>query len=193
MRIARWLLIFSSLVLALLLYVAFSIYLYSSKSSGMSADAAIVLGAAVWNGKPSPVFQERINHAIKLYQSGQVKKVVFTGGVGVGDKKSEAQAAKEYAVSHGVPARDILLEDRSTITQENLAFSSPLLAANGLSVVLIVSDPLHMKRAMTMADDLGLNALPSPTETSRYQSYSSRGNMFFSETYFYIGYKLRHF
>ncbi|MCG8516669.1 MAG: YdcF family protein [Pseudomonadales bacterium] len=185
--------IFSSLVLALLLYVAFSIYLYSSKSSGMSADAAIVLGAAVWNGKPSPVFQERINHAIKLYQSGQVKKVVFTGGVGVGDKKSEAQAAKEYAVSHGVPARDILLEDRSTITQENLAFSSPLLAANGLSVVLIVSDPLHMKRAMTMADDLGLNALPSPTETSRYQSYSSRGNMLFSEMYFYIGYKLRHF
>ncbi len=179
-----------ALVSVYLLYVVLSIYLYSFKTSNVTVDAAIVLGAAVWDGKPSPVFEERINHAIKIYKSGQVGKVLFTGGVGIGDNKSEAQVAKEYAISHGVSNLDILIEDKSKLTIENLKFSSSLLASNNLSLVLIVSDPLHMKRAMTMAADLGMDALPSPTETSRYQSYSSKSKMLVSEAYYYIGYKL---
>ena len=178
------------LVLGYIFYAASSIYSYSFKTSDVIADAAIVLGAAVWDGKPSPVFEERINHAIKIYKSGQVKKVIFTGGIGSDDEKSEAQVAKEYAINHGVSIGDILIEDKSTLTVENLRFSASLLNSNNLSLVLIVSDPLHMKRAMTIVADLDINALPSPTETSRYQSYSSRSKMLVSETYYYIGYKI---
>ena len=179
-----------ALVLGYIFYTALSIYSYSFKTSDVIADAAIVLGAAVWDGKPSPVFEERINHAIKIYKSGQVKKVIFTGGIGSDDEKSEAQVAKEYAINHGVSIGDILIEDKSTLTVENLRFSASLLNSNNLSLVLIVSDPLHMKRAMTIVADLDINALPSPTETSRYQSYSSRSKMLVSETYYYIGYKI---
>jgi len=86
-------------------------------------------------------------------------------------------------ISHGVAVGDILIEDKSK-------FSSSLLTANNLSLALIVSDPLHMKRAMTMVDDLGITALPSPTQTSLYQSFKSKSKMLASETYYYIGYQL---
>lgn len=168
-----------------------SIYLYSFKSSNRNADVALVLGAAVWDSAPSPVFKERINHSILLYQSGQVKKLLFTGGIGLDDKKSEAQVAKDYALINGVPAEDIILEAQSQRTQNNLLFAKPLLAANRLATVLVVSDPLHMKRAMVMALDLGINAFPSPTKTSRYRSYRAQGNMLLSETYYYMGYQIR--
>ncbi|GAL02189.1 EpiH/GdmH-related protein [Photobacterium aphoticum] len=152
------------------------------------ADAAIVLGAAVWDGQPSPVFEERINHGIWLYQHHKVKTLIFTGGVGAGDTQSEAQVAKAYAIAHGVPASAILLEGRSKYTRENLRFIQPVIVEAGVQTVLIVSDPLHMKRAMCMATDFGLQAKPSPTPTTRYQSMKAKAKMLWSETKYYLGY-----
>ncbi|RPB32257.1 hypothetical protein CYQ91_23865 [Vibrio diabolicus] len=172
-------------------YVMSSIYFYSFKSSNEKADAAIVLGAAVWDGNPSPVFEERIKHAIKLYNSKQVNKLVFTGGLGDGDSKSEAVVAKEYAIKHGVSSEAIIVEEQSKFTYENLRFASQKMVVNQIYFVLLVSDPLHMKRSMMIAEDIGMQASPSPTETSRYKSYSSKMKMLLSETYYYIGYQVR--
>ncbi len=177
-------------IIAYPLYVMSSVYLYSFESADAKADAAIVLGAAVWGGDPSPVFEERIKHSIKLHTENQVSTLIFTGGVGDGDTQSEAAVARAYAINQGIPADQILIEDKSTITRENLIFAKELLSLHQVETVLLVSDPLHMKRAMTMAEDIGLYALPSPTTTSRYKSFSSKAKMLLSESYYFIGYQL---
>jgi uncharacterized SAM-binding protein YcdF (DUF218 family) len=193
MYLKKLILIIPSLVCVYVFIILLSIYSYSFKSSAVEADAAIVLGAAVWDSKPSPVFEQRIKHSIILYNSSRVKKLIFTGGIGIDDNQSEAQIAKEYALKNGVASRHIVVEDKSKFTIENLKFTALILSANDISLVLIVSDPLHMKRAMTMALDLGINALPSPTKTSRYQSLQAKTKMLLSETYYYIGYKISRF
>ncbi len=183
--------IFFLMVVLYPVYVMSSIYVYSFHTSNEKADAAIVLGAAVWGGEPSPVFRERINHAIKLYRDKQVDRLVFTGGIGDGDVKSEALVAKEYAIKHGVSSDAIIVEEQSRFTFENLRFASQKMVENQIDSVLLVSDPLHMKRSMMMAEDIGMKVSPSPTETSRYKSYRSKTKMLLSETYYYIGYQIR--
>lgn len=178
---------------ALLLYVvgtALSIISYSKVDQTRKADVAIVLGAGVWENVPSPVFVERINHAVWLYENGYVTKLLFTGGTGEGMSESDASVAKRYAVENGVPERDILIEDDSRITQENLANSKKIMDENELKTALIVSDPLHMKRAMLLANDYGMDAFSSPTTTSRYQTWKTKLPFLIREEFYFIGYKL---
>lgn len=148
------------------------------------ADAALVLGAAVWNGRPSPVFAERIHHAITLYQRGQVRSLVFTGGVGSGDTAAEGTVAARYAIARGVPAEAVLVEAASRTTWDNLALAQPLLAANGLRTVVIVSDPHHLRRAGMIARRLGLDHVLSPTPTTRYVGWAPRARQIAREVYF---------
>ncbi len=164
------------------------IYSYSSASTDMKADAAVVLGAAVWSQGVSPVFRERINHAIDLYRRGQVHKIIFTGGQGNSNEPTEAAAARSYAVSNGIPSSDILIEQRSHTTYENLVFAKQLADTHGLQKILIVSDPMHMKRAVAMAHDVGLDAYPSPTTTTRYTGFRSQIGELVRETFYYLGY-----
>lgn len=171
-------------------YFALSIYSYRNTDSGLTADAAIVLGAAVWSSGPSPVFRERINHAINLYQSGRVQKIIFTGGQGNSNEPTESASARQYALQHGVKEADILLESSSHNTYENLCFAKQIATEYKLVRILIVSDPLHMRRAVLMARDMGIEAYPSPTRTSRYQTLSSQIGFLAYETYYYIGYLL---
>src|SRR5690606_27783546 len=79
------------------------IYLYSTETDPDPADAAIVLGAAEYNNRPSPVFKERINHAVDLYNEGGVKALIFTGGAGTGSPYAESEVGRDYAVKKGVP------------------------------------------------------------------------------------------
>ena len=151
----------------------------------------MVLGAAVWTAEVSPVFRERINHAINLYRTGQVRKVIFTGGQGNPGEPTESSAARDYALQSGLPASDILIEEKSHNTYENILYAKQLADKNGIKKVLIVSDPLHMKRAMAMATDMGLAASPSPTPSTRYRGLSSQIGLLAHETYYYIGYLLR--
>ena len=179
-----------SLSLLTVIGTAASIYTYGGVSSDMQADAAVVLGAAVWTKNVSPVFRERINHAITLYRSNKVRKIIFTGGQGSRNEPTEAAAARSYALANGIPAQDILVEQNSHTTYENIFYAKQLVNDNNLKKVLIVSDPLHMKRAMTMASDLGLEAYPSPTPTTKYQSWNSQLREVFRETFYYLGYML---
>lgn len=190
-KFARIILVaFSVAVLAMVL-LASRIYSFRNTRSDGHADAAVVLGAAVWTTDVSPVFRERINHAIELYQKGKVRKLIFTGGHGNPGEPSESSAARDYALQSGVPANDILIEEKSHTTYENIVYAKQLADAHGIKKVLIVSDPLHMKRAMTMATDVGFLADPSPTPSTRYQGLRSQIGLLAHETYYYTGYLLR--
>ena len=172
------------------LYAAFDIYSYGNINELNNADAAVILGAAVWGDKPSPVFEERIKHGIWLYKSGHVDNLIFTGGMGEGNELSEAIVAKNYAVVNSVPEKDIFIEERSTITEENIQYAAEIVKENGFKDVIIVSDPLHMKRAMMMAEDYGLVAYSSPTPSTRYVTFKSRMTFLAREVFFYIGYQV---
>lgn len=184
------LLICSTLALAFCL-LASRIYSFRNVNSDGSADAAIVLGAAVWTAQVSAVFRERINHGIDLYRNGKVRKIIFTGGQGNPGEPTESSAARQYALQRGIPASDILIEEQSHTTYENILYAKQLADSHGIKKVLIVSDPLHMKRAVAMATDVGLVAEPSPTPSTRYQGLKSQITLLGHETYYYIGYLLR--
>lgn len=192
----RWLgLILIAVVSTLLLAItstAFNIYVYDNESPNIKADAAIVLGAAVWGNEPSPVFRERINHAVNLYQNKDVRKIIFTGGVGDSDELSEAVVGKRYAIERGVKETDIFVETESKTTRQNLINARKIAVENKLikSKFLIVSDPLHLKRAVLMAQDLGIDAYPAATPTTRYRSFQKKFEFLIRETYFYFVYSL---
>ena len=190
-RIAKTLSILFSVIVLMAGLLAWRIYAFGNTSSDAPADAAVVLGAAVWTTNVSPVFRERINHAISLYHKGQVRKLIFTGGQGNPGEPTESSAARDYALQSGVPASDILIEEKSHTTYENIVYAKQIADTNGIKRVLIVSDPLHMKRAMAMASDLGLTADPSPTPSTRYQGLKSQIGLLAHETYYYIGYLLQ--
>ena len=190
-RIAKALLLIFFILLLMVGLLASRIYFYSNHGSDGPADAAIVLGAAVWGIQVSPVFKERINHGIDLYQNRKVRKLIFTGGQGNNTEPTEASAARLYALQRGIPADDILIEEKSHTTYENILYAKQIADVHGLRKVLIVSDPLHMKRAVAMARDVGLVADPSPTPSTRYQGLGSQARLLAHETYYYVGYLLR--
>ena len=169
---------------------AWSIYDYGQQSSSEKADAALVLGAAAWGERPSPVFRERINHAIELYRTKRVRMLIFTGGTPQNGYPTEAAVGRRYAIDNGVASQDILIEDQSRTTYDNLQRASREAQPIGVNSFLIVSDPLHMRRAMLMASDLNLAAYPSPTLSSRYQSWWAQMRFLFHETNNYIAYRL---
>lgn len=166
-------------------YSALVIINYASKSNNDSSDIAIVLGNAIIGDQPSPVFRERIEHGITLYKKGTVKQLIFTGGVGKGEILTEAEVAQAYAIKSGVKSTDIFTERNSTITYENLIEAKKIIDQNNMNSILIVSDPLHMKRAMSMATDIGLNAKPAPTPTSQYKTWSAKFWFLMKEISFY--------
>jgi uncharacterized SAM-binding protein YcdF (DUF218 family) len=155
-----------------------------------SADAAIVLGAAVDSDRPSPVFQARIDYAIDLFQQQRVKYLIFTGGMGAGDQVTESQAARNYAITKGIPASHIFIELQSRTTQQNLLEAKKIIETQQLATALLVTDPLHMKRADWMMRDVGIKGYPAPTPYSRYQSWRSQAPFLFRELYFFHHYWL---
>ena len=189
-KIAKAALVISSILSLAAGLVAARIYSYRDAGSDAPADAAVVLGAAVWGAEVSPVFRERINHGIDLYRKGKVRKLIFTGGRGNTGEPTESAAARRYALQRGVPAAVILVEEQSHTTYENILYAKEIAESQGLRKVLIVSDPLHMKRAVVMARDVGLAAEPSPTPSSRYRGLRSQSRQLAYETFYYIGYLL---
>jgi uncharacterized SAM-binding protein YcdF (DUF218 family) len=150
------------------------------------ADVIIVLGAAAYDTRPSPVLEERIRHGIDLYQRGLAAHLIFTGGYGgTGARYSESQVAQRYALKHEVPAQAIFIETTSHTTRENLEQARALMQANGLHRAIIVSDPLHMARAMRLAREMDMDAIGSPTPTSRFRSFATRWRFLLQEVYFF--------
>jgi uncharacterized SAM-binding protein YcdF (DUF218 family) len=125
-----------------------------------------LLGAAQYDGRPSPVLRARLDHAIELYRGGTARTLIMTGGVGPGDTVSEAVAAQRYAVKQGVPARAILTERAGMTTLQSMQAVRGMMDGRGLHSAVLVSDPFHMLRLKLLAMRCGFTGYTSPTHTS---------------------------
>ena len=144
----------------------FQIWRQGNADERRPADAIVVLGAAQYDGRPSPVFEARLEHAVSLWNEGLAKAFVVTGGKLPGDRTTEAAVAREYAIAHGVPEAAIFGEDQAHNTLTSLTAVAEQLDKRGMTSAIFVSDPTHMLRVLRIADDLGIDAYGSPTATS---------------------------
>lgn len=147
-------------------YAVYRIWEQAGRDERRSADVIVVMGAAQYDGRPSPLFAARLDHAIDLFHEGVAPRLIVTGGKREGDRTTEAASAREYAVRHDVPEDAILAEDTSRTTLQSIRGVAGLMEENGLSTAVFVSDPTHMLRVLRMAADVGLEAYGSPTRTS---------------------------
>jgi uncharacterized SAM-binding protein YcdF (DUF218 family) len=141
------------------------VVIWQRRDASKKAHAIVVLGAAQWDGRPSPVLRARVDHAIALWRRGLAPTLIMTGGQGVGDTTSEAAVERRYAISKGVPPRAIRVEAESRSTRESLRNVAAMLDDSSRSVIL-VSDPFHMLRLSILARRFGLQPQTSPTKTS---------------------------
>lgn len=142
-------------VLAYPAWLAWRIWDQSHNDEVRAADAIVVLGAAQYDGRPSPVLQARLDHALYLYEEDLSPRVIVTGGRQEGDRFAEAEVGARYLQAEGVPPDAILEEDEGTTTLESLEKVHEMSLGQGIDTVLLVSDPLHSERVKTMAEDLG--------------------------------------
>lgn len=181
-----WLWRLGALLLLWLLGVAAWIIWVGDRDQAAPADAIIVLGAAAYDAKPSPVFEERIRHGLDLYRQGYAPKLIFTGGFGGSRARfSESQVARRYALKQKVPAADILIETKSRTTRQNLVEAKQVMAKNNLHRVIVVSDPLHMARALRLSKELDIDALASSTPSTRFRSFHTSWRFLLQEVYFF--------
>jgi uncharacterized SAM-binding protein YcdF (DUF218 family) len=147
-------------------YTALRVWDQGGRDERRPADAIVVLGAAQYDGRPSPVFRARLEHAVALYEAGLAPYLVVTGGKAAGDRTTEAEAARRFALRRGVPAEAILVENESRTTYESMRAVSALLREHDLASAVFVSDRTHMLRVLRMAGDQDIVAWGSPTATS---------------------------
>lgn len=165
--LARRLLVVVVVVPLLAYLLAFLAVLFASgQDQRRPVDAIVVLGAAQYNGKPSPVLRARLDHALTLYQEGLAPTMVVTGGIGEGDRVSEATVGRQYLVGHGVPDTAVVVRPEGRSTQASIQAVAEWAGERGVHRVLLVSDPFHMLRLRLEAGHTSLQAFTSPTRTS---------------------------
>jgi uncharacterized SAM-binding protein YcdF (DUF218 family) len=163
LRWAGWL-----LAIALLTYAALFGWVWreSRLDQREPADAIVVLGAAQYNGRPSPVLKARLDHALELYRAGLASVIVVTGGIGTGDRVSEATVGHRYLRTREVPDSAIVVRPDGRTTEESIHSVAEWMHERELSRVLLVSDPFHMARLRLEARHADLSPESSPTGTS---------------------------
>ena len=147
-------------------YAAFRIWDQGNRDERPAADAIVVMGAAQYDGRPSPIFAARLDHAIDLYHAGVAPVLIVTGGKAEGDRTTEAASARAYAMRREVPEEAILAEDQSRTTLQSIRGVADVMHDHGLGTAVFVSDPSHMLRVLRMASDAGITGYGSPTRTS---------------------------
>ena len=164
--------LFAFLVLYLVLTFA-QVWWASRQNDTAPAAAIVVMGAAQWNGSPSPVLKDRLDHAADLYQKGVAPVVIVAGGKQPGDRETQGLVSFEYLRTKGVPEAAIKIEIEGTNSYEELSSTAFIMNQAGLaSDVVIVTDPYHAFRAEAIAEEVGLAAHVSPTKgTSTASDY----------------------
>ena len=147
-------------------YTTYRVWAQGQRDEERPAGAIVVMGAAQYDGRPSPVFAARLDHGVALFLAGDAPRLVLTGGGAEGDWTTEAAVGRAFAIDRGVPADAIIVEDQSRTTLESVRSVARLLEAEGISTALFVSDRPHMLRVLRMAADAGITAWGSPTRTS---------------------------
>jgi len=154
------------------------------------ADAIVVLGAAQYNGVPSPVFQGRLDHAALLWRQGRADTVFTVGSKQPGDRYTEAEAGRANLIDQGVPADKIVAVEIGHTTFQSLQAVAHEMHDRRLSSAFLVSDPWHNARIVAIADDLGVEGYASATWTSADASKESRAKEYVRETFAYLYYRL---
>jgi uncharacterized SAM-binding protein YcdF (DUF218 family) len=166
-KIARRIIAVAALVVIGYLVVTFvQVWRAARHDGARPAQAIVVLGAAQFDGRPSAVFRARLDHAAELYEADIAPVVVVTGGKQEGDRFTEATAGANYLHTRGVPDTAIVRETTGTTSWESLTASARILTDRGVTDVVLVSDPFHSLRVEEIAEELGLDATTSPTDTS---------------------------
>lgn len=161
--------IFASAVLVIVVFWAAwmgAVLVWSGMDQAQPAESIVVLGAAQYDGRPSPVLRARLDHGIDLWNRRMGKLLVLTGGRGYGDTTSEAAVGRSYARRHGVPDTAIVLENKGRTTRESMLAVSEILSTRGIKTAILVSDPFHMLRLSILGKRFGLTPYTSPTRTS---------------------------
>lgn len=151
---------------ALWVVSAAAVLIWSSRDEARPAQAIVVLGAAQYAGRPSPVLRARLDHALDLWNRHLASILILTGGTGLGDTTSEAAVGRTYARKRGVPDSAILVESEGRTTSESMRAVAGMLEVRGLQSALLVSDPFHMLRLRILARRFGFTPFTSPTQTS---------------------------
>lgn len=154
------------------------------------ADAIVVLGAAQYDGEPSPVFAGRLDHAALLFEQGRADRVLVLGAGQPGDRFTEAEAGQAYLVDKGVPAEAIIPVPEGHTTFESLRAAAPVMEEAGMGSAFLVSDPWHNARVERMAGDLGIDGHASATWQSAATSQETRFEGYMRETFAYLYYRL---
>jgi uncharacterized SAM-binding protein YcdF (DUF218 family) len=156
------------LVLAVVVYFVVTlvqVWLTSRHYDPRPAQAIVVMGAAQYDGVPSPDLRARLNEALLLFHQGEAGVVAVTGSKEKGDQFTEAEAGARYLETKGVPSTAIV-EAGGDDTWQSLSDVAPMLKARGDTKILMVTDPFHEDRSMAIASQLGLTPYPTPTQTS---------------------------
>lgn len=161
---------------------AIAVFIFATRDDARRADAIVVLGAAQYDGRPSPVLKARIDHALKLFDRKLAPRLIVTGGRGQGDTTSEAEVARIYALRRGVPDSAILLESSGRTTEESIRAVARILEGRDLNSALLVSDPAHMFRLWVLAHRFGVTPYTSPTQTSPMHNRRVRLRYMFQES-----------
>jgi uncharacterized SAM-binding protein YcdF (DUF218 family) len=154
------------------------------------ADAIVVLGAAQYDGEPSPVFAGRLDHAALLYEQGRAERVLVLGAGQPGDRFTEAEAGMTYLIERGVPGEAIVPVPEGHTTFESLEAAAPVMREAGMSSAFLVSDPWHNARVERMAEDLGIDGHASATWQSAARSQETRFEGYVRETFAYLYYRV---
>jgi uncharacterized SAM-binding protein YcdF (DUF218 family) len=154
------------------------------------ADVILVLGAAQYNGDPSPVFEGRLRHAALLFREGRSDTVIVLGGAAPGDRSSEAEAGRDWLISEGLPEGAVVASPVGGTTLESLQAAAEWMRERDLSTAFLVSDPWHNLRIKRMASDLGIAAYASATWRSAARTEGTRLGGYVRETFAYLYYRV---
>jgi uncharacterized SAM-binding protein YcdF (DUF218 family) len=155
-----------------------------------TADAIIVLGAAQYDGVPSPVFKGRLDHAALLFEQERAPNVIVLGSNQPGDRTTEAAAGRDYLIEQGVPADAVMAVPVGHTSFESLEAAAEVMRQNALSSAFLVSDPWHNARIERMASDLGITGYASATWTSAAKTEEARIPGYVRETFAYLAYRV---
>jgi uncharacterized SAM-binding protein YcdF (DUF218 family) len=164
----------------LVLLTIYGTYLYRQirelavRDEAQKADAIVVLGAAQYNGRPSPVLKARLDHAYQLYEHGYAPAIITTGGYGPDPNFSEAHVSSQYLVQQGVNPSQIVTEQGSGSTRDSISAAAGLMQAKGWKSAVVVSDGFHLYRLKRMFRDSGVLAFTSPPPNSPIEAASSQ-------------------
>jgi uncharacterized SAM-binding protein YcdF (DUF218 family) len=158
-------------------------------SSVDHADVILVLGAAQYDGQPSPVFEGRLRHASLLYENGRAGTIVVLGGAAPGDRSSEAEAGKNWLLAEGIPSEAVVASPVGATTFESLEAAAGWMHDHHLRTAFLVSDPWHNLRIKRMASDLGIEGYASATWQSAAQTEGTRFDGYVRETLAYLYYR----